>query len=138
MPGTLVQDALAPQLLAGATLNAAGTTNGTAVQVDRPADISFVLDTSTVTSTGNTATLKVVLQGSDVVGFGSGVVTYGTIESTGTDAVQTAQANRTINARLYKKFVRAVVTLGGTAPVYTGSVLHVRPPHERRTPSTSA
>lgn len=135
MPGTLVQDANASNHLAGATLNAAGTTNSTAVQLDRPNDVAFVLTTSTVT--GTSPTLSVVIQGSDDSTFATGVVTYGTINLTGTAANQ-SNISRQILAYVSQRFVRAAVTLGGTSPVYTGSTLVARQPHDRRTRTVTA
>jgi|CXWL01.1.fsa_nt_gi hypothetical protein len=132
MPGTLAQDSLAPNLLAGATLNAAGTTNGTIVTLDRPGEVAFVLTFGTVSGTSPTA--DVTVQGSDSSTFASGVITYGQIETSGT---QTGLV-RQISARAYHKYVRAIVTLGGTSPVYTGSTLVPRQPHDRRTRSVTA
>jgi hypothetical protein len=133
MPGTLVQDSLAPNLLAGSTLNAAGTTNGTIVQLDRPGEVAFVLTLGTVT--GTSPTLDVTIQGSDVANFGSGVITYGQIETSGGSQ---SNAVRQISARAYHRFVRAVVVVGGTSPVYTGSTLVPRLPQDRRTRTVTA
>ena len=138
MPGTLVQDSLAPNVISGATLNAAGATNGTVVQVDKPGSVSFVLDLPTVASTSNSATLDVVLKGSNDSTFAAGVVTYGQFEVTGTDAVQTALADRRICADVYHKYVRASVTLGGTAPVYPGLTCYIRQEYARFTTASSA
>lgn len=133
MPGTLVQDALAPNLLAGATLNAAGSTNGTIVQMDRPGDVTFVLTLGTVS--GTTPTGDFVIQGSDSSTFASGVVTYGQIETSGG-----SQSNivRQISAYAAHQFVRAVVTLGGTTPSYVGATLVPRQLHDRRTRTVTA
>lgn len=133
MPGTLVQDNLAPNLLSGATLNAAGSTNGTAVQLDRPGEVSFVLTLGTVT--GTSPTFDVVIQGCDSSGFGSNVITYGQIETSGGSQ---SNLSRQITARAYHTYVRAVVTVGGTSPVYTGSTLYPRLPQDRRTRSVTA
>ena len=81
--------ALQANLLAGTTLNAAGTTTGTIVQVDRPGRMSVALESGTVT--GTTPTISVRIQGSDSATFASGVVEYGRLELlTGTT---TAQSN---------------------------------------------
>lgn len=134
--GTYVQDANSANLLAGSTLNAAGTTNGTIVQVDRPGDIFAVLETSTVT--GTTPTISIVVQGSDDSGFASGVVEYGTIRIvTGAAAAQT-NVRKHIDIIAYKKYIRAVVTLGGTTPVYTGSTLKLQQEHFFQTKDMSA
>jgi hypothetical protein len=136
MPGTLVRDALAPNLLTGATLGAAGSTNGTEVQLDKPEDVTFVLDTGTVT--GTNPTISVVIQGSDVSGFGSGVVTFGTIGITTGNAAAQSNVERQITTYVNKRYVRAVVTLGGTNPVYTGTTLTPRQKHDRRTATSTA
>jgi hypothetical protein len=131
--GTLVSDANEANLLAGSTLNAAGSTNGTAVQIDRPGDVAFVLETSTVT--GTNPVLTVVVQGSEVSDFSDDVVTLATLKSTGA-----TEDNKSYSAcaEVYKKFVRAVVDVAGTSPVYTGSTLKVKQPHFKRTKDTTA
>jgi hypothetical protein len=135
MPGTLVRDALAPNILAGATLNAAGSTNGTIVEVVHPREVAFILETGTVT--GTTPTLTLTIQGSDSATFASGVVTYGTIVLTGTTAAQSNTA-RQVQAYAALRYLRATVVLGGTTPVYTGSTLTPRMEHDRRTKATTA
>lgn len=135
MPGTLVQDSLAPNLLSGATLNSAGSTNGTAAFVNYPGEISFVLKTSTVT--GTSATLDVVIQASNDSTFASGVVTLGQFELSGSNASQTSVTKR-IYSRCDHKYLRAAVTLGGTSPVYTSSTLYVRQPYDRYTRTSTA
>lgn len=123
MPGTLVRDALAAQIFAGATLNAAGTTNGTAVQIDKPGEVEFELATGTVASTGNTATIQVEIFGADNSAMTTNPVSFGKFGYTsGTDLAQ-SNTKKYLRARVDKKFIRATVVLGGTAPVYTGSTL---------------
>lgn len=133
MPGTLVRDALAPNLLVGSTLNSAGTTNGTVVQLDRPCSITLELQLGTVT--GTTPTLDVTFQGSDSSTFASGVVTYGQIETSGASQ---SNINRQITAYVNHRFVRVIVVIGGTTPVYTGSTLVPRQLHDRRTRTVTA
>jgi hypothetical protein len=135
-PGTLVSDSLEANLLTGATLNAAGTTNGTAARVDRPGEVAFVLETATVT--GTTPTISIVVTGSDDSGFGSGVVTYGTVTLLTGAASAQSNVRRSFNAKVYKTWVRAAVTVAGTSPVYTGSTLKVKQPDYFRAASTSA
>ncbi len=131
MPGSLVTDALAPNLLAGATLTAAGASNGTIVQLDRPSNVAFVLTMGAVT--GTSPTISVSVQGSDSPTFASGVVTYGTVS-----AAAVANAVRLINAHVYHRYVRASTTLGGTTPNYAGSTLYATQPHLRRVRETTA
>lgn len=120
--GTYVRDALESDLLSGATLNAAGTTNGTAVEVAWPGHVQFILETGTVT--GTTPTLVIEVKGCETSDFTTAdVVTLGTISAGDNDnAIFAFETN--VDAR----YVRAEVTVGGTAPVYTGSTLKVVPP----------
>ena len=134
MSGTNVKDDLEVNLLTGATLTAAGTTNSTAVTVDRPGNVAFVLELGAVT--GTTPTLTLTVQGSDDAAFGAGtVVALATVASSGTTDDNFVYAQ---SARVYKKYVRVVTVLGGTNPVYTGATLKMRPPHWQRTASRSA
>lgn len=132
MPGTLVRDALAPALHTGVTLNAAGSTNGTAAEVSKPGDVRVFLVTSTVT--GTSPTLDVQIQGADDSGFTTNVVSHGRF------ALLTggSQSNTThvLDTRSDKRYMRAVATLGGTSPVYTGTTIYVREADDRRTPLT--
>lgn len=124
MPGSYATDALAPNLLTGATLNAAGTTNSTAVDLDRPGCVRFRLVTGTVT--GTTPTLSVELQGCDSSNFSSTpVVSYGRFASVGDEDDET----RYLSAEVHHQYLRAVVVAGGTSPSFAGSVLTVLPEH---------
>jgi hypothetical protein len=134
--GTQIVDANEVNLLNGATLNAAGTTNGTVVQVDRPGDVAFQFEAATVT--GTTPTARVTIQGSDDITFATGVVDYASVGPQLGAAGAQSNTVKTATAYAYKKYARAVVTLGGTSPVYTGSKLTVRPPHTKRTTGTTA
>jgi hypothetical protein len=139
MPGTLVRDALASNLAVGVTLNAAGTTTGTAVDISKPAEVEFELATSTVTSTGNSATLNVEIKGADDVGMSVNVVSFGRFAAlTGTDAAQ-SNVKKYLRARVDKRYVTATAILGGTAPVYTGTtIMPVMKDLLRQAKSTSA
>jgi len=139
MPGTFARDALAPNILVGATLNAAGTTNGTVVDLNAEGnDILWELVLSTVTSTGNSATLTIHIDGAPVVGM-TGATRMGSFVITGTDAVQSGDTMKLPSfIGTHQRFVRAAVTLGGTAPVYTGATLTPRTLHDRRKDTDSA
>jgi hypothetical protein len=128
-----------PPLHTGVTLNAAGTTNGTPQRVDKPGAVEVEVATGTVTSTGNTATLLVRLQGSDDAAGSVNVVELGefTVKS-GTDAAQSNKTYRMQGVFVDKAFVRAIVTLGGTAPVYTGTTITLQPRWSRAKKSDSA
>jgi hypothetical protein len=122
--GTYLADANAPNLLTGSTLNAAGTTNGTIVEVDWPQWVKLVLTTSTVT--GSSPTLSVTLEGDETADF-SGTTTrkLGAFSSVGAEN----NANHELDVYVDSKYVRAVVVAGGTTPVYTGSALKMQPSH---------
>lgn len=139
MPGTFARDSLAPNLIAGATLNAAGTTASSITDLDAGGtDVQFELVTSTVASTGNTATLSVEVEASDSSTFASGVVSLGRFDTTsGTDAAQT-NMTRKFTVFVPLRYIRLQVTLGGTAPVYTGTTVKPRTKHDRRTKTTTA
>ncbi len=131
--GTYATDALAPNLLTGATINAAGTTNGTIVEVDWSQDTTFVLTTGTVT--GTSPTLDIVIQGSESSTFGAGTIV--TIARFGQVAA-TSSTSFYLTSFVNAKYIRAVVSVGGTSPVYTGSTLVPRAKHYLRSRLTSA
>lgn len=137
MPGTVVRDALGFNLAAGATLNAAGTTSGTVAEINSPQEISFELATGTVTSTGNSATINVELQSADNLAFNVGVVSHGRFSAgSGTDAAQ-SNTTKLLRAVVQKRYARATVILGGTAPVYTGTTIKPVLPNDRRVAATT-
>lgn len=136
MPGSLTRDSLAPQLFAGATLNAAGATNGTAVKVDKPGDVMVEIVYGTVASTGNTATALIRLEEADDAAFTVNKVQVAEFPVTsGTDAAQTGKTKRQ-SVSVFKTYLRASVTLGGTAPVYTGATCKVHIERDRVTALT--
>jgi hypothetical protein len=138
--GTLVKDSLEPVLETGVTLNAAGTTTTTlGAQTDllRPRRCRVRIATGTVSSTGNTATLTVAIQASNDATFATGVVTVARISLTGTDAAQTSVV-RYDEVYTQKRYVRASVTLGGTAPSYAGTTIRVREKNYQRQDGDSA
>lgn len=138
MPGTNVSDASIPNLASGATLNAAGTTNGTIQELNSPGEVRVDLATSTVASTGNSATLSVEIQSSSSSTFASDITSHGRFAAlSGTDAAQTS-IHRYLNAFINKRYVRAVVVVGGTAPVYTGTTIKVQEEHYHEALSDSA
>lgn len=126
MPGTVVRDANAPNLLDGSTLNSAGTTNGTVWDAQWPGHIQFTLATGTVTGS-STPTITVDIQGCETSDFSTGdVVTYATLVN--------AASNTVVGASTFvdSRYVRARVTLSGTSPVFTGSTLRPVLEHDRR------
>lgn len=139
MPGTYVRDTNGPNLFAGSTLNAAGSTNGTAVECDAAGtDVTFVISTGTVT--GTTPTLSVNIQAAENLAFDEGVVSLGQFPvSSGTGAAQSdLERSMTVHVPARKRFLRAGVTLGGTSPVYTGSTCVPSIKHYHRVYTTTA
>lgn len=139
MPGTVVRDALAPNLLAGLDLDSTGSETGDSVDLSWPKDVAFVLETGTVT--GTNPTIQVTIEGSDTSDFSASgnnkvsVVAFPV--STGTN---TAQSNKQYQVTTYvgKRYVRAVVTLGGTSPDYSNATLRAVLPHDRRVRATTS
>jgi hypothetical protein len=126
MPGTVVRDALAPNLAVGATLNAAGTTNGTVVDLGEMHEVQIELATATVTGTG--PTLNVELQGSDSPTFATGNVSYGRFAQVGDED----NIRRQLQVFISKRYIRAVVVVAGTTPVFTGTTITPVLEHDRR------
>ena len=136
MPGSLVSDANALSLLQGVGLAAAATTTSTVVQLDRPGDVIFRLALGTVS--GTSPTFKAVIQGCDTADFSTGspvIVSYGTINSTGTTQSNTVHQ---ISANMYHRYARAIITIGGTSPVYTGATLTTQQEDYLRTRAATA
>ena len=126
MPGTVVRDALAVDLLADVDLTDEGAAqNGTAWEALWPKNIQFTLEIASVT--GTTPTLVIDIEGSENSDFTTEpVVTLGTItagdEADGTDLGFEAYVN--------SRYVRAVADVGGTTVVYTATLIGV-PAHDR-------
>lgn len=134
MPGTLVRDSLAPSLAAGLTLGSAASSNGTAVEVDKPGDVRIFVANGTVT--GTTPTLALVIQGADDSAFTTNVVTHGSFgASSGTAAAQ-SNVTRVLDIRSDKQWMRAQAVTAGTSPVYTATTILVRQGDDRRVPKT--
>lgn len=138
MPGSIAKDALASNIASGSTLNAAGTTNGTVVQIEKPGVIRFELATP-ATITGTSATLDVEIKGADDSGFTTNVVSYGRFSQLSGSNASQQSLFKYLAAQVYSKYVRATVVLGGTSPVYTGLAITPRPFHyqEKHTVGTA-
>lgn len=128
MAGTYVRDALAPDLLAGATLNSAGTTTGTIVDLNYPLD--FAVELSAATATGTTPTLDVEVQASDSPTF-AGSATFPT-EVLGRFSRVTVVGVKRLRLTTNKRYVRTSVVVGGTTPSFASSTAKVIPYHDRR------
>ena len=131
MPGPYVTDLNAPNLLAGSTLTAAGSTNGTIAELDWVHGTTFVL--TTATATGTSPTLDITIQGSESSTFATGVVTLGRFSQ-----ATAAGAVLELTTFVDSKFVRAVVVPGGTTPSFAGSTLVPQLEHYNRTRLNSA
>lgn len=127
MPGTVIRDANAVNLLADVDLEDEGAAqNGTAWEALWPGWTQFVLDITSVT--GSTPTLVIEIQGCETSDFSTDpVVTLGTI-SAGDEADGTQLAFSTY---VDAKYVRAVADVSGTTVVYTATLTAV-PVHDRR------
>jgi len=133
MPGTLVSDANAANLFDGSTLNSAGSTNGTAVDLHWPREVQVRIETSAVT--GTSPTLDVTIQGADDSGFSSGVVDICKFPQIGDED----DATKVIDGVFIdKQYVRAVVVVGGTSPVYTSSTCTLHDPGYQRVRTQTA
>jgi hypothetical protein len=122
MPGSYVKDAASVNLATGATLNAAGSTNGTVVEVLWPGETRIQLTTGTVAGTSPTADIEV--KGADDAAFTQNVVSYGRFS--GLTGGAQSNVDRWLEADVYARYVRATVVLGGTTPSYVGTTITLR------------
>lgn len=133
MPGTVVRDTLAPDLLSGKTLTTAGGAfNGTAWEALWPGEVQFTLYVPT--ATGTTPTITVTIEGCETSDFSTdNVVAYGTFS-----VVDPADAsNFGLTTYVDSKYVRASGIVTGTSGVMTGSTLTPVLPHDRRVRGTA-
>jgi hypothetical protein len=126
--GTYVADALAPNLLTGATLGSAATSDGTVWEALWPGKIRFELTTGTVS--GTNPTLDIQLKGCEDSAFSGTVVSYGSFAQRDTTDNVTAWLDLDIQS----KYLKAVVITGGTNPVFTGSTLYPRAEQYHKVP----
>ena len=104
MPGTLVTDSLASDLLTGSTLNSAGTTNGTVADLGHPCEFGVRVETGTVT--GTSPTLDITVQASSTSDFSSDVVDVVAFPQIGDED----NVVKHLVAYTPKRYVRAAVT----------------------------
>lgn len=140
MPGTVVRDANATNLLAGVTTTTAAGAGqaGTAMEALWPGDVQFTLVPSA--KSGTTPQISVDIQGCETSDFSTAdVVTLGTIVA----ADPTVGAAFGFTTYVDSKYVRAVSTVTGTTGSITATLYPVLP-HDRRkravspAPSTKA
>lgn len=129
MPGTVVRDSIAPNLLSGVTTTTAAGANqaGTAWEASWPGEVQFVL--VPVAKSGTTPQISVDIQGCETSDFSTAdVVTLGTIVA----ADPTVTASFGFSTYVDCKYVRAVSTVTGTSGAFTGPTLTPVLPHDRR------
>lgn len=134
MPGSVVRDALEPDLLDGVTLTtAAGASQaGTAYEIGWTGPVQFVL--TSAGKSGTTPSITVDIQGCETSDFSTDdVVTLGTI--TGADLTNGTVLG--VHAHVNSRYVRAVSTVAGTSGVYTGSTVYAVPAADRVTRGVS-
>lgn len=134
MPGTVVRDALEPDLLDGVTITTAAGANqaGTAREIGWSGHTQF--EVTLAGKAGTTPIITVRIEGCETSDFSTAdVVSLGQVTST--DA-----ANGTvlaIQAFVNSKYVRAVSTVTGTSGAYTGSTAYAVPFADRVVRGTS-
>jgi hypothetical protein len=130
MPGTLVSDASAPELLDGSNVTATG--QGSAVEVGYLGHVRAMLALGTCT--GTTTSLDLKVQGSDDSGFSSGVVDYGEFPTKDQDDDSTTSF---LDIVVQHRYVRANYVVAGTSPVFPAT-LTLEESEYLRTPTDSA
>ena len=127
--GTYATDYLAPDLLTGADLATDATDNGDVVEADWWHDVTFVLDTATVSGTNT-----IHIQGCETSDFSTAdVVTIATFIVTVNDDDLVHELTTFVDS----KYVRANVTIG-TGGDLTGTTLKPYQKHYNRTRLNSA
>lgn len=136
MAGPYVRDTNAPDLFdATVTLDAAATETGAAIEVNSPGDVVIELLTGTVTSTGDSATLEVEVQASNVSTFATYVAVGAFADISGTDTALSDQVYR-LKTQLRHRYARVVAVTGGTTPDFGDSSCKVHPVHNRESIAT--
>lgn len=133
MPGTLVTDALAPELYDGTAITSNTTTNGDWTEVKHPAEVA--IEVATGTQTGTDLTVDIEIQGADD-DSGTNSVSYGRFATLDDDD---DDVRRILNARVYKPYMRAVIITDTStgSPSATPTITVVQP-HLRREATTTA
>ena len=130
-PGTTIRDAKTASNVILAQGNVSATANTTEITVDRPCLVNVEMVLGTIAS--GVSDFDVEIQGSDVSGFGSGVVSYGHFDTVGPSDDDTT---RVLSCQVYKKYMRAVIDYTGSGNCNVG--IFVRTPYDRRAASTTA
>ena len=130
-PGTTIRDAKTASNVILAQGNVSADTTTTEITVDRPCLVNVEMVLGTIAS--GVSDFDVEIQGSDVSGFGSGVVSYGHFDTVGPSDDDTT---RVLSCQVYKKYMRAVIDYTGSGNCNVG--IFVRTPYDRRADSTTA
>ena len=130
-PGTTIRDAKTASNVILAQGNVSADANTTEITVDRPCLVNVEMVLGTIAS--GVSDFDVEIQGSDVSGFGSGVVSYGHFDTVGPADDDTT---RVLSCQVYKKYMRAVIDYTGSGNCNVG--IFVRTPYDRRADSTTA
>jgi hypothetical protein len=130
-PGTTIRDAKTASNVILAQGNVSADANTTEITVDRPCLVNVEMVLGTIAS--GVSDFDVEIQGSDVSGFGSGVVSYGHFDTVGPSDDDTT---RVLSCQVYKKYMRAVIDYTGSGNCNVG--IFVRTPYDRRADSTTA
>jgi len=130
-PGTTIRDAKTASNVILAQGNVSADANTTEITVDRPCLVNVEMVLGTIAS--GVSDFDVEIQGSDVSGFGSGVVSYGHFDTVGPSDDDTT---RVLSCQVYKKYMRAVIDYTGSGNCNVG--IFVRTPYDRRSASTTA
>lgn len=130
-PGTTIRDAKTASNVILAQGNVSADANTTEITVDRPCLVNVEMVLGTIAS--GVSDFDVEIQGSDVSGFGSGVVSYGHFDTVGPSDDDTT---RVLSCQVYKTYMRAVIDYTGSGNCNVG--IFVRTPYDRRSASTTA
>ena len=130
-PGTTIRDAKTASNVILAQGNVSADANTSEITVDRPCLVNVEMVLGTIAA--GVSDFDVEIQGSDVSGFGSGVVSYGHFDTVGPDDDDTT---RVLSCQVYKKYMRAVIDYEGSGNCNVG--IFVRTPYDRRADSTTA
>ena len=130
-PGTTIRDAKTASNVILAQGNVSADANTTEITVDRPCLVNVEMVLGTIAS--GVSDFDVEIQGSDVSGFGSGVVSYGHFDTVGPSD---DDSTRVLSCQVYKQYMRAVLDYTGSGNCNVG--IFVRTPYDRRAASTTA
>lgn len=128
MPGTVVRDSLAPNLLSGVTTTTAGgAANGPVWDASWPGEVQFNLTVASATGTVPTGTFTI--QGCETSDFTTAdVVSYGSIV-----AVDPADASTFgLSTHIDSRYVRIASVVTGTTGIFVTAVLTPVLPNDRR------